>query len=90
MIICGSPCLGPQDERTPCVAEPSAVPSTMAANDCQKFSPKASGPRMPTAMVANSMFGEIHVHNSCHGRPCRSPRGMNSAPPGSTATTLLP
>ncbi len=61
----------------------------MAAKHCQKLSPKVI-PRAPTKMVANSMFGEIHVHSSWIGRPCRSASGMTSAPPGSTATTLAP
>ena len=44
----------------------------------------------PTKTVANSMFGEVQVQNSCKGRPCRSLSGMNSAPPGSTAMTFSP
>ena len=47
-------------------------------------------PRMPTPTVANSMFGEVQVHSSWIGRPCRSSSGMTSTPPGSTATTLAP
>ena len=45
---------------------------------------------MPTAMVANSMFGEVQVHSNWLGTPCRSDSGMNSTPPGSTATTFSP
>ena len=45
---------------------------------------------MPTAIVANSKFGEAHVHSSWRGRPCRSPSGIASTPPGSTATTFVP
>jgi hypothetical protein len=52
--------------------------------------PKNQTPMMPTKMVANSMFGDTQVQNCCSGFPCRSPSGMNSAPPGSTAATLSP
>ena len=45
---------------------------------------------MPTAIVANSMFGEVQVQSSWRGVPCRSSSGMNSTPPGSTATVLAP
>ena len=44
----------------------------------------------PTKIVANSMFGETQVQNICDGLPCRSARGIGSAPPGSTAVALLP
>ncbi len=44
----------------------------------------------PTNTVANSMFGDTHVKNSRLGEPCRSVSGMNSAPPGSMATTASP
>lgn len=40
IAICGTPNLGPSSERIPCVSEPSAVPSSRAADACQKFSPK--------------------------------------------------
>ena len=90
ITICGRPLRGPQDERVPCVALPSAVPSTIAQNACQNDSPNASVPRMPTPTVANSMFGEVQVHSSCSGRPCRSSSGMNPVPPGSTAAMRSP
>ncbi len=85
-----SPFTGPQLESTPWVAEPSAVPTTMARKECQKLSPKNSGPMIPTPMVANSRLGELHVHSSCSGVPCRSLSGIRSTPPGSTATVLEP
>jgi hypothetical protein len=44
----------------------------------------------PTKTVANSMFGEVHIYRSWRGRPWRSARGIGSAPPGSTATALVP
>ena len=74
----------------PWVIEPSAVPSTIARNVAQKLRPKNTTPMKPTKTVANSMFGEVQVQNSCNGRPCRSLSGMNSAPPGSTAMTFSP
>ena len=64
ITICGTPCLGPHVESRPCAPDPSAVPSTMARNDCQNDSPKNSGPRMPTPTVANSMFGDVQVQSS--------------------------
>src|SRR5215469_14353593 len=72
------------------VVAPSAVPMTIARNVAQKERPKNTTPMKPTKTVANSMFGEVHVQNSCNGRPCRSLSGMNSAPPGSTAMTFSP
>ena len=72
------------------MTEPSPVPITMASTACQKFSPKMATPMTPTKTVANSKFGEVQVQNSWIGRPCRSSSGMNSAPPGSTAATLVP
>jgi hypothetical protein len=36
------------------------------------------------------MFGDVQVHNSWIGRPCRSASGIASAPPGSTAVTFAP
>ena len=74
----------------PWVIEPSAVPMTIARNVAQKLRPKNTTPMKPTKTVANSMFGEVQVQNSCSGRPCRSLSGMNSAPPGSTAMTFSP
>ena len=62
----------------------------MARTVCQKLIPNAATPSTPTKIVANSMLGETQVQNSCSGLPCRSCSGMNSAPPGSTATTLEP
>ncbi len=90
ITIWTSPCCGPHDDSTPCEMDPRALPSTIASTDCQNPSPKYSGPRMPTPTVANSMFGEVHVHSSWLGRPWRSSNGMNSTPPGSTATTRSP
>src|SRR3954452_2383179 len=58
-----SPDGGPQLESTPWLAEPSAVPSTIAATVCQNDSPKKSGPMIPTAMVANSRLGEVQVQS---------------------------
>jgi hypothetical protein len=52
--------------------------------------PKNQIPMTPTKIVANSMFGDTQVQNCCKGLPWRSLRGMNSAPPGSTAATLAP
>ena len=72
------------------LTEPSAVPITSASVACQKFRPKNATPMTPTNPVANSKFGEVQVQNSCNGWPCRSFSGMNSAPPGSTAATLVP
>ena len=62
----------------------------MASTACQKSSPKNATAMTPTNTVANSKFGEVQVQNSCSGLPCRSFSGMNSAPPGSTATTFVP
>lgn len=59
---------------------------TMAATACQNVMPNASTASMPTKIVANSRFGEVHVQNSWLGRPCRSASAMYSLPPGSTAT----
>ena len=84
------PSFGPQVDRMPCVIEPAAVPITIASTHCQNVRPQYRTPRMPTATVANSMFGDVHVQNSCSGVPCRSLSGMNSTPPGSTATTFSP
>ena len=36
----------------------------MADTTDQKLMPNTATPRMPTKMVANSMFGEIQVHSS--------------------------
>jgi hypothetical protein len=88
--ICGTPIDGPRAERMPWVADPSAVPSTIAAtawpNVCWKYSTEMT----PTKMVANSRFGDIHVQNRFSGRPCRSLNGMKPAPPGSTAVSRAP
>ncbi len=84
------PSLGPQVDRTACEIEPAAEPMTIASTVCQNVSPKYRTPSSPTAMVANSMFGETHVQNSWLGTPCRSPGGIGSTPPGSTATTFWP
>ncbi len=89
-IICGTPNAGPRADSTPWLAEPSAVPSTMAATACQNDCPNATTASTPTKMVANSRFGDIQVQNRSSGRPCRSDNGMNSAPPGSTATMREP
>ena len=69
---------------------PIAVPAMIPSAACQKFRPNAATASTPTKIVANSMFGELHVQNSCSGLPCRSCSGMNSAPPGSMATTRSP
>ena len=66
------------------------MPSTIASTVAQKLRPKNDDREKPTKTVANSMFGEVQVQNSCSGRPCRSLSGMNSAPPGSTAMTFSP
>jgi hypothetical protein len=88
--ICGTPNSGPRAASAPIDTEPSAVPSTIASEAIQNDRPKNQTPMMPTKMVANSMFGDTHVQNCCSGLPCRSLSAMNSAPPGSTATTLAP
>ena len=62
----------------------------IAAAACQNDNPKASTARIPTATVANSMFGEAQVQSSWIGLPWRSSTGITSTPPGSTATTLVP
>ena len=62
----------------------------IAATVCQRDSPKNSGPMMPTATVANSRLGEVHVQSSWIGRPWRSLSGMISTPPGSMAMVWLP
>ena len=46
--IIGTPNFGPHDERTQCVSEPSALPTTMATAVCQKLSPNTAMPRTPT------------------------------------------
>ena len=74
----------------PWVTEPTPVPMMMASTACQKVSPNAATPSTPTKTVANSRLGDVQVQKSCSGRPCRSFSGMNSAPPGSTATTFSP
>ena len=88
--ICGTPNSGPRAESTPWVSDPSAVPSTIAATAAQKLCWKNRMEMTPTKTVANSRFGDIQVQNSWPGRPCRSSSAMNSAPPGSTATTFVP
>ena len=62
----------------------------MASAAGQKPRPNTATASTPTKIVANSMFGEVQVQNSCIGRPCRSFSGMNSAPPGSTDMTWVP
>ena len=89
-IICGTPKSGPRAASVPIDTLPRPVPSTIAAVAAQKDSPKNQTPITPTKIVANSMFGDIHVQNCCNGVPCRSDSGMNPAPPGSMAATLLP
>src|SRR3954471_12770313 len=89
-IICGTPKNGPRVPSSPCESDPSAVPSTIASVACQNVCPNAATASTPTKTVANSRFGEVQVQNSESGRPCRSSSGMNSAPPGSTATTRSP
>ena len=44
----------------------------------------------PTKIVANSRWGETQIQKIWRGTPWRSTSRMNSAPPGSTATTLSP
>ena len=39
----------------------------MPATACQKVMPKASTASMPTKIVANSRFGDVHVQNSWLG-----------------------
>jgi hypothetical protein len=53
----------------PWAMPPSALPSTIASTDCQKLRPNAATARMPTKMVANSMFGDVQVQKSRSGRP---------------------
>src|SRR3954469_14529900 len=89
-IICGTPYSGPRTPRRPCDSDPSAVPSTIASTACGNDNPKAATARTPTNTVANSRVGDVQVQNSDSGPPCRSEREMNSAPPGSTATTRSP
>jgi hypothetical protein len=72
------------------VKEPSPVPSRIAQKACQKDSPMIPVASTPRNTVANSRFGESQVHRRLTGRPCRSCSGTNSAPPGSTAMTLVP
>src|SRR5258708_24035933 len=88
--ICGTPNSGPRAARKLMDSDPRAVPSTIASAASQNDSPKNQTPIMPTNMVANSMLGDTQVQNCWYGLPCRSPSGMNSAPPGSTAATLSP
>src|SRR6266567_2950910 len=88
--ICGTPNSGPRAASTAIDSEPSAVPSTTASAAAQNDRPKNQTPMMPTKMVANSMLGDTQVQNCWYGLPCRSPSGMNSAPPGSTAPTRSP
>ena len=84
------PVFGPQLDSTPCEIAPRPVPRTIAPTACQNVRPKNSTQMTPTKTVANSMFGDVQVHSSCSGLPCRSASGMASAPPGSTALTLAP
>ena len=72
------------------MTEPIAVPTTIASTASQKLRPNAAIASTPTKIVANSRLGDVQVQNSWIGRPCRSFSGMNSAPPGSTATTFSP
>ena len=74
----------------PWVTPPIALPRMSASAAAQKLRPKSETASTPTKIVANSMFGEVQVQNSCSGRPCRSFSGMNSAPPGSTVMTWVP
>ena len=90
MTIWGTPCSGPRAESRKCATAPRPVPTTMPATACQNVIPKASTASMPTKMVANSRFGDVHVQNNWLGRPCRSASAMCSLPPGSTATTRSP
>jgi len=46
--IIGTPNFGPHEESTKCVAEPRALPTTMASAVCQKLSPNTATPRTPT------------------------------------------
>src|SRR5215467_13077365 len=74
----------------PCDSAPPAVPITMASTACQKLRPNKATASTPTKTVANSRLGEVQVQKSWSGFPCRSCRGMNSAPPGSTVMTRSP
>jgi len=89
-IICGTPCSGPRAESTAIASEPRPVPRMIASAAWVKVSPKKSSGSAPTNTVANSKLGEVQVQKRFSGRPCRSPSGMNSAPPGSTAASLVP
>ena len=84
------PDFGPHVVSTPWNSAPSPLPSRIAATACQKLSPNTSTAMAPTKTVANSMFGEVHIHSSWRGRPCRSDIGIGLAPPGSTATAFVP
>ena len=77
-------------DKIPWVTPPIALPRTRASAASQNPSPNPATASTPTKIVANSMFGDVQVQNSCIGRPCRSFSGMNSAPPGSTAMTCVP
>ena len=85
---CASPSRGPQVDRMPWVAPPSALPTTMAAIACQKPRPKKATAMTPTKTVANSRFGADQVASSCQGEPWRLEAGMASMPPGSTKDVL--
>ena len=88
--IMGTPAAGPREESRPWVSDPRAVPTRIPRNAPRKPRLNALTASTPTKIVANSRFGEHHVQNSWRGFPCRSASGMNSAPPGSTATTRTP
>src|SRR5919204_6086160 len=61
--IIGTPNLGPQDDTTACVSEPTAVPTMIAVAASQMLRPKRLMAMTPTKTVANSRFGDSHVQN---------------------------
>ena len=61
---------------------------TIAATACHTLSPKMTA-STPMNTVANSRLGDVHVHSSWIGLPCRSFSGISSIPPGSTATEAV-
>src|SRR5713226_3773959 len=88
--IWGTPNLGPQLERMACVSEPSAVPRMIARAPSTNPMPKKAMGSTPTNTVANSRLGDIQVQKRSNGWPRRSPPGMYSIPPGSTAAAEEP
>ena len=87
--ICGTPYCGPRADRTPCPSAPRPLPMTIAATACHTLSPKMTA-STPMNTVANSRLGDVHVHSSWIGLPCRSFSGISSIPPGSTAPRRSP